>query len=323
MKPLFAHTFLAACAAVFLTSGTTLAQTPSKRPVRILVGSAPAGPSDVQIRLLLPIMAEVLGEGLIVDNRTGANGMLAAEIAAKAAPDGKTLLVGNSSTHAVNATLYTRPGYDPIRDFAPISQFSTTGLIVAGHPRLPGRSILDLAAYAKPYPGKLNVAVPGATEELAGDALWAQLGFKAHNVRHQAAASATMALIAGEADLSMLTPLAARPHVHAGRLKAYGITSAERSWLMPEVPSIIEQGVTGYEFTYWSGLFAPAGTPKDMVNAAYKSVVQALNTPSVRSRFDELGVTPVGSSPQEFAAVVKRDVEKFRQLIIETGIARM
>ena len=299
------------------------AQTSTKRPVRILVGSAPAGPSDVQIRLLLPTMTEALGQVLIVDNRASANGVLASEIAAKAAPDGHTLLVGNSGTHAVNATLYRKLGYDPVRDFAAISQFSTTGLIVAGHPRLPGKSIMDLAAYAKPIPGKLNVAIPGATGELAGDALWAQLGFKATNVRYKGSTPATQALVSGEADLSMLTPLAARPHLHAGRLKAFGITSSERSSVLPEVPTMMEQGVKGYEFPFWNGLFAPAGTPKEIVNSVHKSVVQALNTRDVRNRYDELGLTPVGNTPEEFAAVVKRDVEKYRKLIIDTGIPRM
>ncbi len=306
-----------------LTMATSLAQSPAKRPVRILVGSAPAGPSDVQIRLLVPTMAEMLGQVLIVDNRASANGVLAAELAATAAPDGHTLVVGNSGTHAVNATLYTKLGYDPIRDFAPISQFSTTGLVVAGHPRLPGKSIFDLAAHAKPIPDTLNVAIPGATGELAGDALWKQLGFKATNVRYKGSAPATMALVAGEADLSLLTPLAARPHVHAGRLKAYGITSADRSPVLPEVPTMLEQGVENYEFPFWNGLFAPARTPATIVDAVYKSVVQALGTQRVRAQFDELGLTPVGSTPAEFAAVVKRDVEKFRKLILELGIARL
>lgn len=299
------------------------AQSATKRPVRILVGAAPGGPSDVQIRLLLPIMTETLGQTLIVDNRASANGVIASEIASKSAPDGHTLLVGNSGTHAVNATLYAKLPYDPIRDFAPISQFSTTGLVVAGHPRLPGKTIQDLVAHAKPIPGKLNVAIPGATGELAGDSLWIQLGIKMTNVRYKGSAPATQALVSGEVELSLLTPLAARPHVHAGRLKAFGITSADRSSVLPEVPTMLEQGVKGYEFPFWNGLFAPANTPKAIVQAAYRSVVQALRNPEVKIRYDELGLTPVGSTPEEFSAVVKRDVEKFRKLILSSGIERL
>ncbi len=308
--------------AIAVASFAAAAQSP-KRPVRVLVGAAPGGPSDVQIRLLLPVMTEALGQVLIVDNRASANGVLASEIAARAAPDGHTLLVGNSGTHAVNATLYTKLGYDPVRDFAPISQFSTTGLVVAAHPRLPGRTIQDLAAHAKANPGKLNAGIPGATGELAGDSLWAQLGIKITNVRYKGSAPSTQALIAGEVDVSMLTPLAARPHVQSGRLKAFGITSADRSAILPEVPTMLEQGVTGYEFPFWNGLFAPAHTPKETVNAVFKSVVQALNTPEIRQRYAELGLTPVGSAPAEFAQVVRRDVAKFRKLILDTGIPRL
>ena len=294
-----------------------------KRPVRILVGAAPGGPSDVQIRLLLPIMTEALGQVLLVDNRASANGVIASEIASRSAPDGHTLLVGNSGTHAVNATLYAKLPYDPIRDFAPITQFSTTGLVVAGHPRLPGKTIHDLVAHAKPIPGKLNVAIPGATGELAGDSLWMQLGIKTTNVRYKGSAPATQALVSGEVELSMLTPLAARPHVHAGRLKAFGVTSADRSSVLPEVPTLIEQGVKGYEFPFWNGLFAPAKTSKDIVHAVHRSVVQALNAAEVKVRYDELGLTRVGNTPEEFSAVVKRDVEKFRKLILSSGIERL
>jgi tripartite-type tricarboxylate transporter receptor subunit TctC len=148
---LLARTFGAVLAATFLAAGAC-AQV-GKRPVRVLVGAAPGGPSDVQIRLLLPVMTEVLGQILLVDNRASANGVLASEIAAKAAPDGHTLLVGNSGTHGVNATLYRKLGYDPVRDFAPISQFSTTGLVLAAHPRLPGKTIQDFAAHAWANPG--------------------------------------------------------------------------------------------------------------------------------------------------------------------------
>jgi tripartite-type tricarboxylate transporter receptor subunit TctC len=290
--------------------------------VRILVGAAPGGPSDVQIRLLLPVMTEALGQVLIVDNRASANGVLASEIASKAAPDGHTLLVGNSGTHGVNATLYTRLGYDPIRDFAPISQFSTTGLVIAAHPRLPGKSIQDLAAHAKSNPGKLNVGIPGATGELAGDSLWAQLGAKLTNVRYKGSAPSTQALVSGEVDLSLLTPLAARPHLHAGRLKAFGITSADRSPVLPEVPTLLEQGLR-YEFPFWNGIFAPAGTSPERVRAVHAAVVRALNTPEIRTRYAELGLTPVGSTPEEFAQVVKRDVAKFRTLILELKLPRL
>jgi len=315
--------FVAATMITVLISTISYAQDSSKRPIRILVASPPGGPSDTQIRLLVPKMSEVLGRTLIVDNRPSNNGVLATEITAQAAPDGHTLCVGNSGTHAVNATLYLKLPYDPVRDFAPISQFSTTGLIVAGNPRLPGKSIHDLVALAKKQPGKLNVSIAGATGELAGDALWAQLQLKMTNIRYKGSAPATLAVLTGETDLAMLTALAILPHVKAGKLKAYGITSLQRSPLLPDLPTLAEQGVTGYEVRFWNGLFAPAKTPERVVRQLNKSVVLALQDPEVKERFKQLGLVIVGNTPEEFSAVVKNDVAKFRKLIIDSGIPRL
>lgn len=314
---------LAASMVLALVSDATLAQGLGKRPVRILVASPPGGPSDTQIRLLVPKMSEMLGQTLIVDNRPSNNGVVASEIASKAAPDGLTFAVGNSGTHAVNATLYAQLPYDILRDFAPISQFSTTGLVVAANPRLPGHSVQDLVAFAKNQPGKLNVAIAGATGELAGDALWARLNLKMTNVRYKGSSPSELSLLSGETDLAMLTPLATRNHLQSGRLKAYGITSLKRSPVLPDVPTFDEQGVQGFEIQFWNGLFAPAGTPARIVNAMNKAVVYALQAPEVKERFKQLGLVIVGNSPQEFSAVVKRDVEKFRKVIIESGIARL
>jgi len=314
---------IVAAVAIACAASESIAQTSSKRPMRVMVASAPGGPSDTQIRLLVPTMSEVMGQVIIVDNRPSANGLLATEIASKANPDGHTFAVGNSGTHGVNATLYRRLSYDPIKDFAPVSQFSTTGLIVAANPRLPGRTIQDLMRAASNDPGKYNVAVAGATGELAGDALWLRLKIKMTNVRYKGSAPATLATLSGETDLSMLTPLATKGHIRAGKLKAYGITSNMRSPVLPEVPTMAEQGVKGYDFQFWNGLFAPAKTPRAAVRAAHDAIVLALRTPSVKKRFDDLGLVVVGNTPEEFAMVVKTDVEKFRKIIIESGIPRL
>ncbi len=313
----------AAATMLAVVPALVLAQDAGKRPVRVLVGAAPGGPSDIQIRLLVPKMSESMGQTLIVDNRASSNGIVAMEIAAKSVPDGLTFAVGNSGTHAVNATLYRNLPYHPVRDFVPISQFSTTGMIVAANPRLPGTSIHDLIAHAKKQPGGLNVAIAGATGELAGDALWAQLGAKMTNVPYKGSSPAELALISGEADLSVLTPLATLNHIQSGRLKAYGITSTQRSPVLPDVPTLAEQGVQGYDIQFWNGLFAPARTPDRAVRAAHKGIVQALQAPEVKERFRQLGLVVVGNTPEEFSVVVKRDVEKFRDIIIQSGIPRL
>jgi tripartite-type tricarboxylate transporter receptor subunit TctC len=300
-----------------------LAQSAAKRPIRVLVASAPGGPSDVQIRLLVPALTAAFGQTIIVDNRPSNNGVVATEIAAKSPPDGHTFTVGNSGTHAVNATLYAKLPYDPVRDFAAVTEFSTTGMVVAANARLPGTSIQDLVALAKQQPGKLNVAIAGATGQLAGDALWAQLQLKMTNVHYKGSAPSELAVVSGEVDLSMLTPLATLTHLQAGRLKVYGITSTQRSPVLPDLPTLAEQGVTGFDIQFWNGLFAPARTPDASVRTAQRAIAQALQTAETGDRFRQLGLQPVGNTPQEFTVIVKNDVEKFRRIIIDSGIPRL
>ncbi len=314
---------LGALVAAALLAAFASAQSPSNRPVRIIVGSAPGGPSDVQARLLVPKMGEMLGATMIVDNRASNNGIVGMEIAARAPADGHSYAVGNSGTHAVNAYLYKSLPYDPVRDFIPVSQFSTTGLVVAGKASLPGAAIHELAAYAKKRDGGLNIAIPGATGELAGDALWKLLGVKMTNIQYKGSAPSELALLSGEADIAMLTPLAALNHLQSGRMKAYGLTSLTRSPVLPDLPTLAEQGVAGYDFQFWNGLFAPAKTPDAAVRAAYKAVVAALRTPEVKERFRTLGLVSVGNTPEEFRVIVNRDVEKFRKIIIDSGIPRL
>jgi tripartite-type tricarboxylate transporter receptor subunit TctC len=314
---------LAAGMVIAIHAGSALAQGTPKRPVRVLVASTPGGPSDIQIRLLVPALTAAFGQTIIVDNRPSNNGVVATEIAAKAPPDGHTFTVGNSGTHAVNATLYAKLPYDPVRDFAAVTEFSTTGMVVAANARLPGTSINDLVTLAKQQPGKLNVAIPGATGQLAGDALWSQLQLKMTNIHYKGSAPSELALVSGEADLSLLTPLATLTHIQAGKLKAYGITSPQRSPILPDVPTLAEQGVQGFDIQFWNGLFAPAKTPDALVRAAQRAIAQALQTTETGERFRQLGLQVVGNTPQEFTVIVKNDVEKFRKIIIESGIPRL
>jgi tripartite-type tricarboxylate transporter receptor subunit TctC len=308
-------------AVLSIVAGAAAAQ--SQRPVRVLVASAPAGPSDIQARLLVPKMSEALAQTLIVDNRPSNNGVFATELCSKANPDGSTICVGNSGTHAVNATLYQKLPYDVIRDFRPISQFSTTGMVVAANAKLPGATLQDLIAHAKKNPGRTNIAIPGATGQLAGDALWSRLQLEMNNVHYKGSAPSEMAVVSGESQIALLTPLATMNHIASGRIKAYGITSAQRHPLLPNVPTVAEQGVQGYDFQFWNGLFAPRKTPDRIVRQLHKAVLHALETPEVRERYAQLGLVVVANSPEEFARVVKTDVEKFRKVILESGIPRL
>ena len=315
------HWVIAVTPALALSWGIASAQTP--RPLRVLVASAPAGPSDVQARLLVPKMSEALGQTLIVDNRASNNGIFATELCAKATPDGNTVCVGNSGTHAVNATLYQKLPYDVLADFTPVTQFSTTGMVVAANAKLPGAKLQDLVAHAKSNPGRTNVAIPGATGQLAGDALWSRLQIEMNNVHYKGSAPSEMAIVAGESHISLLTPLATMNHIASGRIKAYGITSAQRHPLLPNVPTIAEQGVQGYDFQFWNGLFAPTKVPERVVRQLHKAVLHALQSPEVKDRYAQLGLVIVGNTPGDFARVVKADVEKFRKVIVESGIPRL
>ena len=307
-----------------LAAPPSFAQGPAKRPVRALTPATPGGPGDTQIRLLAPKMSEVLAQTIIVDNRASNNGIVAMDLVARSAPDGHTWAVGNSGTHSVNPALYKKLSYDPLRDFVAVSQFSTTGMVVTGSPRLPGGSTInDLVAHAKKQPGKTNVAIPGATGELAGNALWAQLSITMTNVPYRGSAPSLLAVMAGEADIAFLTPLAVQTHVQSGRVRAYGVTSRERSPVLPEVPTLAEQGVTGYDFPYWNGLFVVAGTPDKRVRELHRAVLAALAEPEVKERFKQLGLVAVGSTPEEFRALVRRDVEKHRRIVRESGIPQL
>jgi tripartite-type tricarboxylate transporter receptor subunit TctC len=255
-----------------------------------------------------------------VDNRGAANGVAGTDIASKAPPDGYTLAVGNSGTHAINASLYRKLPYDPVRDFTPIVQMVTSGMVVVANPKVGAGSLTDFIALARKQPGKLNAGIAGATGELSGDALWAQVQLKLNNVRYKGSAPTELAILGGEVDVALLTPLAVRQHIQSGRLRAYGITSAQRSPVLPDVPTIGEQGISGYDFQIWHGVFAPRGAPEKVIRAVNQEAVRALNAADVKERFAMLGFVVIGNTPQEFAAVVKSEVAKFRKVIKESGI---
>ena len=319
MNPCTVLFALLACGLV----GAAHAQSALKRPIRSIVASPPGGPSDVQMRLLAPKMSEALGQTIVVDNRPSSNGVLGAELCAKAAPDGLTICVGNSGTHAINATLYRKLQYDILRDFQPISQMGTTGLVVAINPKVPGQDLQEFAAYGKKQPGKINVGIPGATGQFAGDALWKLLGITVNNINFKGSAPTEISLLSGEIDCALLTPLASMQHLKSGRMRALGISSVKRNALLPDLPTVAELGVRGYAFEFWNGIFAPAGTPPAVIKAVHQSMLHALNTPDVRERLIQLGFTPGGEAPDSYTRFISAEVEKFRRQIIESGVARL
>jgi tripartite-type tricarboxylate transporter receptor subunit TctC len=290
------------------------------RPIRIIVPVAPGGPSDTAVRLIVPRLSEGLKQTLVVDNRPSNNGVAGTDIAARANPDGLTLNIGNSGTHAINPSLYKNLPYDPVRDFFPIVQLVTSGMVLVATPKLPVANLKDFVTLAKKDPGKLNMAVAGATGELAGEAMMAMSGIRMNNVRYKGSSPAEIATLSGESDASMLTPLASMQHIASGRLKAMGISSNKRSPLLPNVPTLAEQGLASYDFQIWHGLFAPAKTPETVTRNIHRAALHALEASEVKERFTTLGFTIIGNTSTEFADIVKSELAKFRKVVAGANI---
>lgn len=303
-------------------SGEASAQEFTK-PLQIVSPNAPGGPNDLIARLISVRLGELLRQNVIVENRASANGVVGAEYVARAAPDGSIIGIGNSGTHAINATLYRQLPYDPVRDFAPITELAENGLVLVAHPGVPANSVTELVALAKKQHEKLNIAVAGATGEVAGNALKIQAKIGMTNIPYKGGAPAVIAVISGEVDMTITTYGVVIGQIRAGKLKPLAVTSAKRLSLLPDVPTVAENGLRGYEAIIWYGLFAPARTPEKIVRRLRDEVVNALNMPVIRERLLADNFDIIGSTPEEFAAMVKREVEKYRKIILESGMSRL
>jgi tripartite-type tricarboxylate transporter receptor subunit TctC len=316
---------LAACAfvsAAVHAQSTTPAAVPvfPNKPVTILVPNAAGGPSDLIARLVAPKLSETLRQNVIVDNRPSNNGIVAAEMGARAATDGTVIFGGNSGTHAVNATLYRNLPYDPIRDFVPITEAIASGLVAVANPRLPVESVRDLIAYARNAPGKLNFAIAGATGEIAVNVFKKQARIDANNVNYKGGTPAVFAVISGEAQINLANYSTVAQLVEAGKLKIIGVTGARRDPLLPNVPTFAENGLDGYEVEIWYGFFAPAKTADAIVQAYYREIARIVNLPEIKDRLVAGGYDIVASTPEQFSVKVKRDLARYRKIILESGM---
>jgi len=312
--PLFAVLLLTGCAA--------FAQVYPAKPVRFIVPFAPGGGNDVIGRLVSSSLSERLGQQVVVDNRGGAGGIIGSELTAKAAPDGYTLLLGHIGTLAINAGLYPKLSYDPIRDFAPVCLVATAQNILVVHPSLPARSVKELIALAKAKPGQLNFVSGGigGAGHLAGELLNSMAGVQMVHIAYKGAGPALTDLVAGQVQLMITNMPAAMPHLKSGRLRALGVTGANRSPLMPDLPTISEAGLPGYELTNWFGVVAPAATPRAIVERLNEAIVSGLKTAEMRERLAAVGAEPVGSTPAAFAAHIKSETGKWSKVIATAGI---
>jgi tripartite-type tricarboxylate transporter receptor subunit TctC len=317
-----------ATAGVIVLSATcALAQAPPSglpnKTVQIIVPNAPGAGNDLIARLIAPKLSESIKQNVVVDNRPSANGVVGTELVARAAADGSVLGVGNAGTHAANASLYRKLNYDPVRDFAAVSELATTSLVIASNPIVPAKSVKELIALARKSPGKLNAAIAGATGEIATNALKLQARVDMKNIPYKGGAPALIAIVSGESDFTMTNYAAVASLAKAGKLRIIGVTGARRNPEIPDVPTVAESGLEGYAVEMWYGLFAPAKTPPATVQALYKEVSRILKLPDVRERLVATGHEVVASTPEQFSEKQKREVERFRKIIIESGMQQI
>ncbi len=296
------------------------AQNYPDKPIRVIV-SVPAGATpDVTARLVTPALAQHLGQPLVVDNRGGAGGQIGAEIVANSTPDGYTLFVSSPGALTIQPLMRKVP-YDTLRDFAPISLISVGPFVLITHPSVPVKSVKELIALARAQPGKLNYASAGngVPNHLAMELFKQMVGVEITHVPYKGAPQAVTDVVAGHMNMMFNSIAPIVGHIKAGRVRVIGIASSKRSPQMPDVPTIAEAGVPGYEAENWFGLFAPAKTPKRIITLLNEAVVKVVRTPEIRSQFAALGADAVGNSPEEFAAFVRRDMEKYAKVVKLSG----
>jgi tripartite-type tricarboxylate transporter receptor subunit TctC len=295
------------------------AQYPSK-PVRLVVPAAASGPTDLLARIIAPKLAEALGQPVLVDNRGGAGGVVGTDIVAKAAPDGYTLALVFIS-HATNPAMAGKLPYDTARDFAPVTLVGYQTLLLVVNPSLPVNSVRDLVALARSKPGKLDYAADKASgPHLAGELLKASTGTAIVHIPYKGNGPALADVVAGQVPFMFNTISTSLPYVKAGKLKALAVTSAKRSPLAPDLPTMAESGLPGFEVTPWYGIVAPAGTPPEVIARLHAETVKVLRNPDTRALMEKQGIEVVGSSPQEFAAYIQSETAKWTKVVRAAGI---
>jgi tripartite-type tricarboxylate transporter receptor subunit TctC len=290
-------------------------------PVTMVVAFTPGGPSDVLARVIGKRFNEILHQPFIVENRPGAGGNIAAEQVARSAPDGYTLLMGNNSILATNAALYKKLNYDPEKDFIPISLIGTQANILVVNPSVPANSMAELIALAKANPGKLNFASSGhgAAAHLAGELFKTEAKINIVHVAYKGAAPALQDVIAGHVQMMFATAASVVGLIRDGKVRALAVTTPKRTAVMPDLPTVDELGIKGFDATTWHGLVAPAGTPKEIVDTLQFAVVAALKDPTTRKVLMQLGVDIIGSTPAEFDAYIKSEIPKWTAVVKNSG----
>jgi len=306
---------IAACCA-----GQALAQAYPNKPIRLVVPFPPGGPTDILGRAIGAKLAELLGQPVIIDNRGGAGGGIGADNVAKSPPDGYSLLLGTTGTHTINPNLYSKLPYDPIKDFVAISLVVKYLNILVVNPNVPVKSVADLIALAKQKPGQVTFgsAGNGASNHLTGEMLAALAGVKMQHVPYKGSGPALNDVIAGQINFMFDQYSTVAPNIKAGRLRAIGIATKQRHRLLPDVPTISET-IPGFEVPLWYGLFAPAGTPRDIVNRLNAELTKVMNSAEIHERMTTLGWDPITNTPEEFTAQIKAESAVWADVVKKSG----
>src|SRR3989449_2717224 len=311
--------------AYLLTFGWAVAcaQDYPSKPVRMVVGFPPGGGTDVVARILQPRLGELLSQPIVIENRPGATGTVAAGQVAKSAPDGYTIMMGHVSVNAIAPSLFANLPYDVNRDFAPIALAAAVPHLVVVHPSVPVKSLKDLVAYLKAQPGKLTFpsAGNGSMPHLAGEVFQSLAGVKLVHVPYKGSGQSMQDLLGGQHLVAFDTMPASAPHVRSGKLRALAVSSAGRLPAFPDVPTAEEAGLPGYRITTWYGVFAPAGTPAAIVHRLHADTVRAMQSPETRSKLEGVGADgTVSRSPEEFAALVRADTARYAGIVKRIGL---
>jgi tripartite-type tricarboxylate transporter receptor subunit TctC len=301
---------------------TGYAQSYPTKPIRLIVPYPPGGGNDTLARIFGVKLTEAWGQQVVVDNRPGAGTIIGAQIAARAVPDGYTLLLSSIATHAIAPNLYAKPGYDPVKDFAPITLLAVAPTVVCVNPSVPARSLKDLIALAKAKPGELKFASGGAATppHMAGEIFASMTGIKLIHVPYKGGGPAHAGLLGGETSMMFDTAASILPHVRAGKLRALAIARSQRLPEYPDLPTFAEAGVAGYEVNAWYSVHAPAGVPKEIIARVNRELVRILKLPDIQERLKVLGSEGVGNSPEEFAKFVRAESVKYAKAIRESGV---
>ncbi len=307
---------VALCAAA---SGAWAQAYPAK-PIRIVVGFPPGGGNDIIARLVGAKMQEAWGQSVVIDNKPGANSIIAAEFVAKSAPDGYTLLVNATGGMSVNPVLYRKLPYDSLKDFVPISMVGSFPLVLVVHPSVPANSVQELVAYARANPGKLNYSSGSTAFQVASEMFKQMTGTDIKHIPYKGSAASITAVIAGDVQMTIVDtpPLVAQ--IKSGRVKALAVTSAKRSASMPELPTVAESGVSGYEMVLWIGVFAPADTPREVAEKLNAEVVRIVKLPEIRERLDAMGVEPLGNTQEQMAEWIRREIARYGPVVKAANI---